>query len=227
MHKALGFGFVLAVTALSWFSMPAATVAICASVLVALQGKASTLVELSFGPLKAKLQRDVTEAEKLVAKLRSMAIIQAKATNAAIVRTGRFAENSDWRYLQLRTTEAALRALGVEEPLIADARAEFVRFVAFDLGAGAMGGPSRLPLELQQPGLSDWYAVMNKEQSMTPDDVQAFLTKWDKLSPARLERVNDMRWVLDHGDIRDREQYLRSIIALEWKPADFEQLTTA
>lgn len=51
MKTALRIGFVIAATALAWFSIPVATVAIAASILVALQAKAGTLIEISFGPL--------------------------------------------------------------------------------------------------------------------------------------------------------------------------------
>src|SRR3546814_12663545 len=90
MKQALSIAFVIAVTALAWFHLPVAVIAMCASILAALYGKASTLVEVSFGPLQAKLERDVSEAEKLVAKLRELAALQAKAAIGAAVRTGRW-----------------------------------------------------------------------------------------------------------------------------------------
>lgn len=62
----LKVGFVAAVTALAFFSIPVAVVALVATILVALNEKASGIVELSFGPLKTKLERDLSEAEKLL-----------------------------------------------------------------------------------------------------------------------------------------------------------------
>src|SRR3546814_18060514 len=93
MKQALSIAFVIAVTALAWFHIPVAVIAMCASILAALYGKASTLVEVSFGPLKAKLERDVSEAEKIVAKLRELAALKAKADSGASVRTDRWAQN--------------------------------------------------------------------------------------------------------------------------------------
>ena len=46
--------FVVGITALTWFSVPAAIMAVAATILVAVQSRASTLIELSFGPLRAK-----------------------------------------------------------------------------------------------------------------------------------------------------------------------------
>lgn len=215
VRRALGIGFVVGVTTLSYFSIPAAIIAICASVLVALHGKASTLVELSFGPLKAKLQRDLSEAEQLVGKLRSLAVLQAKATIAASVRTGRFADSSDWQFTQLGTTEAALRDLGVAEADIIGARAEFLKFVVSDLGRTAMGS-DRIPLHLGKDVEADWRAVTSKGLEKTPDDVEAFLRKWGQLTPARVLRIEDMRWIIENSDLRDREQYMRSKQPVAW-----------
>src|SRR3546814_11673630 len=89
MKQALSIAFVIAVTALAWFHLPVAVIAMCASILAALYGKASTLVEVSFGPLKAKLEREVSEAEKLVAKLRKIASLQAKAARSEARRVGK------------------------------------------------------------------------------------------------------------------------------------------
>ena len=51
--------FILAVVALSWFRLSASVMAICAVVLVVMAGKLESLVEFSFGPLKAKMERNL------------------------------------------------------------------------------------------------------------------------------------------------------------------------
>src|SRR3546814_8364728 len=125
----------ISVTALALFHLPVAVIPMCASILEALYGKASTLVEVSFGPLKAKLERDVSEAEKLVAKLRELAALQAKAAIGAAVRTGRWANNGEgWIYDKVVALETALRDMGVSDETLGDAQADFLAFTISDLG---------------------------------------------------------------------------------------------
>jgi hypothetical protein len=208
-------GFVAGVTVLSWFSVAAAVIAISAVILVALQSRAAALIEVSFGPLRAKLERDITQAEKLVEKLRGFAALQAKGIITANTRLGRWQDQSDWPFQSLREIEAALRELGVPEEKINEARSEMVRFTISDLGNAAMG-TSRVPMHLGQDAVNEWQEVMQKGLEKTPDEIEAYLKKWNVLSVDRQQRIDDMRWVMAHQDIRDREQFLRAHDPVEW-----------
>lgn len=215
MKNFLRIAFVALFTAISYFSLPAAIVGIAAAILVALQDKASTLIEVSFGPLKAKLQKDVTEAERLVAELRKLGVIQARSVIQAGVRTGRFSQVSDWLYVMTKQIESALTALGVAKEEISDARTELVRYTVFDAAHAALGR-GRVPSSLGQGAIDEWKKLMDKGFDITPDDVEAYLTKWGALSTERSLLVADMRWMIENNDIRDREQYLRAQNSVEW-----------
>lgn len=209
-------GFVVGVTVLSWFSVPAATVAICAIILVALHAKAGTLIELSFGPLRAKLERELSEAEKLVNKLRSFAALQAKTVIAASSRTGRWPdETDDWQFANLRAVEAALRDMGASEDELREARSDLVRLTILDLGNAALGN-SRVPMKLGNEAVEEWQAIKREGRHASPDVIEAYLTKWNALTVDRQGRIEDMRWIIEHGDIRDREQYLRAHTEIVW-----------
>lgn len=213
---AVRLGFIAAVTGLAWFSLTAAVVAICATILVAIQARASTLIEVSFGPLRAKLEREITEAERLVEKLRDFAALQAKGIISASTRLGRWTDESDdWTFQSLRETEAALRELGVSEERIREARFDFVRFAASDLGSSAMG-TGIVPVKLGQDAVREWQTVMGKGLRKTPDEIEAYLTKWGSLTPERQQRIDEMRWVLTNQDIRDRDQFLLAHRPVEW-----------
>ena len=105
--------------------------------------------------------------------------------------------------------------MGVSDEALHEARADLVRFIAFDLGHAAMG-KVMVPTELGPQAVKEWQALMHKGLELTPDEVDGFLRKWDRLTPERQLRLDDMRWVLEHGDIRDREQFLRSQDELSW-----------
>lgn len=207
--------FVFAITALSWFSLPTAVIAISATILVALQARASTLIEVSFGPLRAKLEREVTEAEKLVEKLREFAGLQAKAVISASTRVGRWGGAGEWAYDSVREMEQALRELGVSEDSLREARRDFVKFVVSDAGFSALG-TNEMPRGLAPEGQTEWRAIRDKGLEKSPDEIEAFLRKWRALTPERERLIDDMRWMLEHHDIRDRDQFIRAQTPVEW-----------
>lgn len=207
--------FIPAVTALSWFTVPGAIIAICATILVAVHVRASELIEISFGPLRAKLKQEISEAERLVEKLREFAALQAKGVISANTRLGRWSDQSDWAYQSLREIEAALRELGVSEDEIRNSRMEMIKFTASDLGGAAMAS-STVPSKLGREAVKEWQSIMHKGLEKTPEEIEAFLKKWNVLTPERQIRIDDMRWVLEHHDIRDRDQFMRGHEPVEW-----------
>lgn len=213
---ALGVGFVAGVTTLGWFNVAAATIAICAVILVVLYPKADALIEVSFGPLRAKLQRDLTEAEKLVEKLRTYAALQAKTVIAASCRTGRFFDpKDDWQLANLRSVEERLRDLGVSESELVEVRSDLLRMTIRDLGNAALGG-NITPMKLGNEAMAEWSALRKEGRNGSPDEVEGFLKKWGLLTPERQSRIDDMRWIIEHQDVRDREQFLRAHQEVPW-----------
>jgi hypothetical protein len=214
MKTVIKVAFVIGVTALAWFNVAAAIIAIAAAILAALQSKAGMIIELSFGPLRAKLEREVSVAEKLVDQLREFAALQAKAIVGAGVRTGRFADNSDWLFKQVRATEDALRSMGVSEKHLSDARSEFVTYTLADAADAALGGsivPSKDGVSLK----SEWREASGELGDTNPDRIEAFLKKYDFMNPERAKLLDDMRWMIAHNDVRDADQYLRARRVIE------------
>jgi hypothetical protein len=207
--------FVIAVTSLAWFNVAAAIVAICAVLLTVLHGKASSIIELSFGPLKAKIERELSDAEKLVGQLKRVAAIQARQAIAASARTGRFASEDDWIFVATKRTEAALRELGVSEEELQEARSDLVQLTLYDLGSSATGG-AYIPSALGSDAVREWREAKRVKAFSDPNAVEAWLSKWGVLNPARQERIADMRWILEHHDIRDADQYMRAHRPVEW-----------
>lgn len=216
MKAVLRGGFVVATTALAWFSIPAAVVAIVASILVALQAKAGTLIEISFGPLKAKLEREVTEAESLVKQLREFAALQAQAIVAAGVRAGRWSSESDWLYLHVKELETSLREMGVNEEILKASRREFVTYAIHDAAHMAMGN-GHIPKKNGEFIEREWREALGEFPSTDPDRVEAFLVRHGLMNPDRMTRIEDMRWMIEHGNVRDAEQYIRTQKPVNWE----------
>ena len=215
MRTALKVGFVVAATTLAWINVTVAVIAICASVLAVLQGKAGEVIEFCFGPLKAKLKEEIGEAEKLVQHLRAASISQAKAIIASGLRTGRFSEQTDWQYRSLRSIEASLRQLGVEEGDLRELRKEFIAYTIGDAGGMAMGH-GHIPSKDGKLLESEWREAVGKYPDRDPAKIEQFLHRHGLMNADRQQRIDDMRWMAQHGDVRDEAMYLRSQISVPW-----------
>lgn len=207
--------FVVAITTLVWFSWTTAIIAICATVLASLHNKASSLIEISFGPLKAKLEREISDAEKLVEKLKTVAAIQAKAAITASVYTGRFASGDDWIFRSAKRIEQALRELDISEEILKDTLSDLVRITLLDAGNAATGGGYG-PMHLPEAARNEWAMSRKAKTFADPDKLEAWLTEWDQVTPERKARIDDMRWMLAKGDIKDSEQYMRAHEPVPW-----------
>ncbi|WP_432201194.1 hypothetical protein ACRAQ7_02955 [Erythrobacter sp. W53] len=207
----LKVGFVIAVTALAWFHLAASIMFVCAIVLLAVAGRLESLVEFSFGPLRAKIEKNLSASEELLENLKNFAVVQARAANAASVHTGRFATNDDWIFRSMKRLETSLVEIGVEAPELREARSDFVRLTIRDAGGSALGG-GRIPTVLGEGAVSEWRQV----DRGNPDEVESFLIKWDVMNDEREDRISDMRWMIENEDVRDSEQYVRAHTDVEW-----------
>lgn len=208
--------FVFIATALAWFNLPVSIVAIVAVALVFLQSKASSLVEFSLGPLKAKLECELSDAEKLVEKLRSMTVLQARAAITSGIRTGRWPGNDDvWQFENSKHLEIALREMGTSEDDLRAVRADLVWFTIFDTGHSATGGVT-LPMHLSKDACREWSEARDKQDFIDPDKVASWLQKWGQMTPERQVLVDDMVWMQANQDVKDVEQYLRAKRTIEW-----------
>ena len=206
--------FVAVITCLAWFNISASVMAVCAVVLVAISSKLESLVEFSFGPLKAKIERNLSESEKLLSDLKGFASIQARAANAACVWTGRFASGDDWIFQSVKRVERGLKDLGATEDQLIEARSDFVQLTIRDAAIAATGG-NRVPA-LGGSSDDEWRNLRGAHR-VDPDRVQEFLSRWGKLEPERLLRIEDMRWMIANRDVRDAEQYMRAHTPVPWK----------
>ena len=205
------FLFVSIVTILAWFNVASSIMFVCAVILIALAGKLESLVEFSFGPLKAKIERNLTQSEELLEKLKAFSAIQARAAIAASVNTGRFASSDDWIFQSVKRVEEGLRSLGIGDSEISEARSEFVSLTIKDTGSAAIGH-GHLPMQLPEEARSEWRLVSRSD----PDMIESYLQKWEQLTPERALRIADMRWMIENNDVQDSEQYMRAHTPVKW-----------
>jgi len=206
--------FIGTVTGLAWFHLAASIMFVCAVVLIAIGGKLESLVEFSFGPLRAKIERNLSQSEELLAGLKNLAAVQARSLNAASVHTGRFASQNDWIFQSVKRNEVALKAIGLGEDELREARSDFVRLTIRDAGLAAIGG-GYVPRKLGNEAVSEWQSL-SRDGVADPDQVEAYLRRWNSLTPERQAKIDDMRWMIEHQDVRDAEQYMRAHTEAKW-----------
>ncbi len=199
--------FVIGTTALAYFNLPVAIFALCATILALLYEKADSLIEVSFGPLKAKLERNVSEAEKLISGLRSLALAQSRAIVAAASHTGRFATKDAWIFYALKDIERGLNAIGASDKELSEMRSSLVELTLRDLGATATNG-SIVPTLLNDTAVNEWKEFRSTKQLSNPDFVETWLAKHNVLGADQRAIIEAMRWISEHKDIRDEAQYM-------------------
>lgn len=201
--------FIAVATLLAMWNVAMAVAFVSATILALLYGKADSLIEVSFGPLKAKLQRDITEAERLMEKLRALAAAQGRAAIAASAHTGRFATDDDWIFQSAKRVESALRDLDVSEAKLIEARSELVTLTIRDAAMIALGS-SYVPTKLGDAAHAPWKEIREVRPYPLPDQIERWLSEWGALSPQHQQRINDMRWMIEHKDVQNSEMYLRA-----------------
>ena len=199
--------FVIATTTLAYFNLPVALFSVGVVVLVALYDKADSLIEISFGPLKAKLERNISESERLLSGLRSLALAQSKAVVAAASFTGRFATDDAWIFHAAKDVENGLKAIGASESELIEARSSLVKLMLRDLGATATNG-SCLPSILGEEAINEWQQFRRNGKLSDPDFVEEWLSRHSVLGRDQAEVIEAMRWIRDNQDIRDEAQYM-------------------
>lgn len=199
--------FIAAVTVLSWFSIGSSIIAICATLLAVLYPKFESIVEISFGPLKAKLKRTITESENLIEGLRNLALAQSKALVSASAHTGRFAADDDWIFLAAKDIESGLRTIGASELELNEAISGLVKLTLRDLGAAATNG-NNLPIQLGGSAVAEWREFRSNENLSNPDFIENWLKKYNVYSDDQRKIVEAMRWIIKNNNIRDSEQYM-------------------
>jgi len=201
--------FILCVSAIGYVSVTVAILIIVTVLLTFLQSKADSLIELSFGPLKAKLEKTVSESEKLITGLRKLSLAQSKALVSAAAHTGRFATDDAWIFHAAKDIEAGLKAIGATEIELAQSRSDLVRLTLRDLGACATNG-GQVPIQLGEQAVSEWQKFRGTPDLLNPQFIETWLQKYNALGQEQRVVLEAMRYLINFGDIRNEEQFLLS-----------------
>jgi hypothetical protein len=206
--------FIIIATSLSFYNLASSAIFICSAILVALAGKVGSLVEFSFGPLKAKLEKNVSESIEILESIKKISLVQAKAILDSAARSGRSSSSDASTFHTLKALDDQLEKLRISKEERTDARAEVVRSAIIDAAHVALGAeyaPSHLPPEAR----AEWN-VLRDYSSIDPDKIESFLQKWGCLDDKRAELIEDIRAMQLTRDIVDEAQFLRTKSRIHW-----------
>jgi hypothetical protein len=199
---------VVAPIAFASFGLSAAAVfAFLGAVLLLVLPKIDTVVEIAFGPLRAKLERKVEETEATLRELRSLALVLADPVMSSAVRLGRWntALSREERLRLYERTKAALRRLRASDLEIADASREHHRFVLFDLSQPIASAIDAV-LEKKSKERSAVTAAMSKQGPISD------LPAWN----AAVERVRKVESARAHfkelARVSNLESYAEAVV---------------
>lgn len=147
--------------------------------------------EITFGPLKAKLQRRIDEAEALLVKIRESAVLAAEANISSLVRMGR------WSGYDVMAVDAIrqkfvdlLGELGVDARKIHEVQNDWLRYNKFDYVMMITGG-STTPRNATPTEAEDWKRLRDIDNLPTPDALRRYLVGHGALTPSLDDLLND------------------------------------
>jgi hypothetical protein len=142
------------------------------------------IVEIGFGSFRATLERRVQKVEDAMGAVRRLAKESARGALITVQSAGRkggFTEPEKARYL--RRTRELLRDLGLRDPEIAEAEADWHRAVELDYAIWALDGAALA---------SDWKRELGGiENPEGPEKIRARLKAANMLTPEREEILKD------------------------------------
>lgn len=205
----LSIGFVVAAVALAFFSVAAATSFVCATILVVLYPRIETVIEFSFGPLKARLERNLSASEVLLDQLRELSVIQARLGMSTAARSGRFHDPDDWIFQRMKELDAHLGKMGVVPEVRKEIRGDSITSILYDFRNTILGGNFWQFTELGLEAQKEW-RELRSSPIIDVAAIERWLVRWEIMTEDRRVRLEDMKWIIEHHDIRDRDQFLRS-----------------
>src|SRR3546814_12872974 len=92
---------------------------------------------------------------------------------------------------------------------------DFLAFTISDLGNAALG-QGYIPSYLGQAAVEEWRAIHKKGLNKTPDEIEAYLRKWNALSPEQIGRASCRERVGQYVEV--------SVVAVSLKKKTYNNL---
>lgn len=179
---------------------------ICGVILM-VASRFSDIIELSIGPLKTKLVRQVEEAEQALEAVRALAAKTAETALSLVKMSGRFdgftAQQEDEIFNSFRSL---MDELGIEEAIRDEAEAFWHCTVEFDYGHFALGG-NTIPEGASPEVSAEWSGLRGGGITQRPEPtvIEEFLRRTGYMNETSQEFLEDLKFYIANRQHRRPE----------------------
>lgn len=168
------------------------------AIIVMLGTRFDAIEEISLGPLRAKLRKQVEEAEQVITAIRALATQVASTTLSLVKRSGRLGGYDDEEEEAIRIeVHDLLKQLGVGESEVNDTLNEWHRFTELDYSLFTLGG-TQVPKDLPQEHQPRWKELRSGgvKKIPLPEELKEFFEQAGMLTSEREELIKDYEFYL-------------------------------
>lgn len=168
------------------------------------------VLEFSIGPLSAKMRERLREADEIIGRLKSLAMLSAKGLLNSSISTGRWSDPDRTWMLNIRNqVRDELLALGFSEAEVADAESYWRGLVAVDF-VGIIAGGSTAPVSSEGEVMSERQRLRNCRPPADPEALREFLAKNGWLDNEKEKWITAYSKFLKSGEIdQDANPFLK------------------
>ena len=181
---------------------------ILTGVITMLATRFDEISEISVGPLTAKLKAKIQEADAILAKLRSLSLVNGRILISLLVKSGRWQPfTDDEKDEMIAAIGKLLRDQGVAENEILAAEDVIHKVVRLDYSHFVLS--NKIPNGLSQEFIAEWTELLHKDFDNTPspEEIESFLKKANILTPLRQEILEDYKYYVIHKKHRRPEKW--------------------
>jgi hypothetical protein len=167
----------------------------------------SDVLELSFGPLRARMRETLQETDEALERVRSLAQLSATGILNAVISTGRFGGGNDTWKVDLRDRiRSELAKLGVSDDEVRKSEALWNDLVAFDFVGIILGG-SQAPSKTEV--WPQWKTLRARRPASPPSTLRDFLNEHGWMDEDRAAWIAAYERFLKDGSLDpDRNPFL-------------------
>ncbi len=151
------------------------------------------VVEIGFASFRTRLERRVKKVEDTMEAVRRLAKASTHSALNSVQYAGRMGGFTETEKIQfLGDTRRLLSDLGIKDDEIAKIESDWHKAIEFDYASWATG-LSQVPKDLAEKLHSKWKGLRQGgiEHRATPEEIRAFCTDADMLTPEREEILKD------------------------------------
>jgi len=149
--------------------------------------------------IEAKTRDVLKRAEHTLNELQSLARIVSETTLSLVKRHGRWGGYEDEEAERIKSAVLSVLAdLKLSEAQQEEVLRDWHRFTEIDYAFYILGH-SRIPEDFEDKDIhKEWKALRRLSPAATPDQLRAFLGKWQLLTPEREEQIKDYESYIKH-----------------------------